>query len=302
MRITKKNHKELEAKAFIDFLAPYKGDTETMYEADIMMFFNWLDKEGITIHLLATQGDIERFGNYLSVVRKNRPASVKRRLGVICRFYDLCHNTGVISVNPGARVRKPSAYYDDSARFGMNRLDMSLLLEAAIKRSPQDGALVCLLMVMGLRVTTACSFNVGDINDIEHGHRVLRYITKAEKVAKAPIPAPVGRILDATAEGRKPHEPLITRRSGRRMDRHAAYARLQILVREANLPPGVIHPHTLRSSAITAALDAGLSVRDVQQFANHADARTTLRYDNNAKNLDKHPSYVLAGMINVPKL
>ena len=290
----------LEAKAFFEFLMPYHGDTRKLYDLDLTMCFDWMESQGI-LSLKATQTDIERFGNFLSIERKNNDASVKRRLGVICRFYTMCHNSGLISINPGARVRKPTPYYDDSARFGMNRLDMSLLLEASLKRSPQDGALVCLLMVMGLRVSTALSFHVGDINDMEHGHRVLKYITKGKKVAKAPIPAPVGRILDMAAEGRLPNEPLIVRRNGRPMDRHAAYARLKILVKLAGLPENKIHPHTLRSSAITAALDAGLSVRDVQQFAIHADARTTLRYDNNGQNLDKHPAYVLSGMITIPK-
>jgi len=40
-----------------------------------------------------------------------------------------------------------------------------------------------------------------------------------------------------------------------------------------------ISPHSLRHAAITAALDAGCSLRDVQDFARHADPRQTRRYD-----------------------
>jgi integrase len=36
-------------------------------------------------------------------------------------------------------------------------------------------------------------------------------------------------------------------------------------------------PHSLRHAAITAALDAGCSLRDVQDFARHADPRQTRR-------------------------
>ena len=41
-----------------------------------------------------------------------------------------------------------------------------------------------------------------------------------------------------------------------------------------------VGPHTLRHAFITAALDAGVSLRDVQEAASHADPRTTMRYDN----------------------
>ena len=37
--------------------------------------------------------------------------------------------------------------------------------------------------------------------------------------------------------------------------------------------------HTLRHAYITAALDAGVPLRDVQDAASHADPRTTMRYD-----------------------
>jgi site-specific recombinase XerD len=39
-----------------------------------------------------------------------------------------------------------------------------------------------------------------------------------------------------------------------------------------------VSPHTLRHAFITAALDAGVPLRDVQEAASHADPRTTIRY------------------------
>ena len=44
-----------------------------------------------------------------------------------------------------------------------------------------------------------------------------------------------------------------------------------------------VGPHTLRHAFITAALDAGVPLRDVQEAASHADPRTTMRYDNSRK-------------------
>ncbi len=52
-----------------------------------------------------------------------------------------------------------------------------------------------------------------------------------------------------------------------------------------------IAPHSLRHSAITIALDAGLGLRDVQDFARHEDPKTTRRYDRARTQLNRHPTY-----------
>ena len=60
-------------------------------------------------------------------------------------------------------------------------------------------------------------------------------------------------------------------------------------LRPGNTPdPGEI-------TAITEALSAGIPLQDVQDAAGHTDPRTTRRYDHGRHNLDRHPTYVLAG-------
>jgi hypothetical protein len=44
-----------------------------------------------------------------------------------------------------------------------------------------------------------------------------------------------------------------------------------------------MHPHMLRHTYVTTMLDAGVSLRDVQIAARHADPRTTMRYDRPAR-------------------
>jgi integrase len=68
--------------------------------------------------------------------------------------------------------------------------------------------------------------------------------------------------------------------------------------RQATGPPGRItkriSPHSLRHSLITAALDAGVPLRDVQEAASHPDPRTTMCYDRGRQYLDRHATYVVA--------
>jgi integrase len=55
-----------------------------------------------------------------------------------------------------------------------------------------------------------------------------------------------------------------------------------------------ISPHSMRHAAISAALDAGCSLRDVQDFARHAGLRQTRRYDRARGALDRNPTYIVA--------
>ena len=75
-----------------------------------------------------------------------------------------------------------------------------------------------------------------------------------------------------------------------------------LLVRPA-VPVGALICRTPRAATLPtltkigctgAMLDAGVSLRDVQIAARHADPRTTMRYDRARKNLDRHPNYILA--------
>jgi site-specific recombinase XerD len=89
--------------------------------------------------------------------------------------------------------------------------------------------------------------------------------------------------------------PVFLATDGRRLDRHGA-GRIVRRVRRAGItkPAG---PHTLRHAFITAALDAGVSLRDVQEAASHADPRTTMRYDRARGSLDRHTTYIVAAYV-----
>jgi site-specific recombinase XerD len=83
---------------------------------------------------------------------------------------------------------------------------------------------------------------------------------------------------------------------GRRLDRHGAGRIARRIARRAGITK-TIGPHTLRHAFITAALDAGVPLRDVQEAASHADPRTTMRYDRARTSLDRHATYIVAAYV-----
>ena len=82
-----------------------------------------------------------------------------------------------------------------------------------------------------------------------------------------PLTPRTGRALDLVI-GERIEGPVFLAADGRRLDRHAAGRIVRRPARGAGIAK-LVAPHTLRHSFITAALDAGVPLRDVQEAASH---------------------------------
>jgi integrase/recombinase XerD len=98
------------------------------------------------------------------------------------------------------------------------------------------------------------------------------------------------------ANGERAAGPIFTASDGHRLDRHGAARIVRRVARRAGVTQP-IGPHPLRHAFITAALDAGVPLRNVQEAASHADPRTTLRYDRARVSLDRHATYIVSTYI-----
>ena len=107
-----------------------------------------------------------------------------------------------------------------------------------------------------------------------------------------PLAPRTARAIDL-AVGERCEGPIFFGADGARLDRHAASRIVRRVARRAGITKRV-GPHTLRHAFITAALDAGVPLRDVQEAASHADPRTTMRYDRARVCLDRHATYIVA--------
>ena len=110
-----------------------------------------------------------------------------------------------------------------------------------------------------------------------------------------PLAPRTARAIDL-AVGERTAGPVFLTADGRRLDRHGAGRIVRKVARRAGIAKAVT-PHTLRHAFITAALDAGVPLRDVQEAASHADPRTTMRYDRARGSLDRHATYIVAAYV-----
>lgn len=130
---------------------------------------------------------------------------------------------------------------------------------------------------------------------LERGHRTLTVLRKGGKIVTVPLAPRTARAVDL-AVGERHEGPIFVDDDGQRLDRHAAARIVRRIARRARITKRV-GPHTLRHAFITAALDAGVPLRDVQEGASHADPRTTMRYDRARVSLDRHATYIVATFI-----
>jgi integrase len=184
--------------------------------------------------------------------------------------------------------------WEGQRRTVLHPLEFAAILSAARISSATDHALVCLLGMIGLRVSEACAANITDIR-YESGYELLHVIGKGAKPADIPLPIPVLRAVRDVIAGRTAG-PILLTRSGRRMDRAAASRALTRVAKTAGVTRH-ISPHGLRRTFCTTGLVAGVSIRDMQYAMRHADPRTTLRYDMAKANLDRHASHAVAAYL-----
>ena len=151
-----------------------------------------------------------------------------------------------------------------------------------------------LLALNGLRVSEAIGANIEALGQ-ERGHRTLTVLRKGGKPVTMPLAPRVARAIDL-AVGARLEGPMFIDTDGQRLDRHAAGRIVRRTARRAGVAKRV-GPHTLRHAFITAALDAGLPLREVQEAASHADPRTTMRYDRGRQSLDRHATYIVATFV-----
>src|SRR5689334_24120938 len=272
-------------------LAGYRGLTRDAYALDLRQFTTWCRDRSLALFAVR-RANIESLARQLEANGRAR-ATVTRRLSTIAGFYKYAVEEELLDHSPAAHVRRPRVDYESHAT-GLDRNELGALLVAAALGSPAEHALISLLALNGLRVSEATGASIEALG-VERGHRTLVITRKGGKVVTIPLAPRTARTIDL-AVGERVDGPIFLTSDGQRLDRHGA-ARIvrRVAVRAGISKP--VGPHTLRHAFITAALDAGVPLRDVQEAASHADPRTTMRYDRARTSLDRHATYIVAAYV-----
>ena len=223
------------------------------------------------------------------------PPSVARRLSVLSSVFEVLKEEGHVERNPFNRVKRPKVS-NEGRTAALTKHQAEKLIhtpDKATRLGHRDFVLLALLFSCGLRRDEAVRVRVEHFKEVS-GHMTLLVHGKggtdmAVKVCPAlwrEIMAYVakwqvtGYLFPAMSRNPKLNVP------GKRLSTTGVWQVFKKHCRRAGLKADQLSPHSARATAITLALDGGASVRQVQAFARHADANTTLRYDRHRQNLD----------------
>jgi integrase/recombinase XerD len=282
---------DAERVALAGFLAGYRGLTREAYALELRQFASWCRARSLALFTVR-RADIESVARELEARGRAR-ATVTRRLSTIAGFYRYAVEEELLASSPAAHVRRPRVDYESHA-VALDRNELGALLVAAGLGTAGEHSLISLLALNGLRVSEATDADIEHLG-LESGHRILTITRKGGKVVTISLAPRMARTIDL-AIGERVGGPVFLTADGRRLDRHSAGR----IVRRTACRAGIgkaVTPHTLRHAFITAALDAGVPLRDVQEAASHADPRTTMRYDRARGSLDRHATYIAAAYL-----
>jgi site-specific recombinase XerD len=269
--------------------------TAQAYRSDVRDFFTFC--RGLDVPPLGcTRAQLDLYARHLAGPRGLAASTVARRLTALAGFYGWACEEELLMKSPMARVRRPRPTRALPA-VTLDRDDLAALLREATAHSPRAAVLVHLLVLNALRVSEVCGSDVSGLG-AERGHRTLTVLRKGAIVARIPLAPPTAAALDNYLAERC-DGPLLLSRTGRRLDRSNA-ARLLTVIGTTALSPqkaAGLHPHACRHGAITAMLDAGAPLRDVQDAAGHASASQTRAYDDARFALERNPTYALSNWL-----
>ena len=283
--------------------------TRRAYAADVRGWLGWLAERGVDVlDAGRVHVDVWAAGQQ---DQGAEAASVRRRLSALSSFYRYCAAHDLVDRIPTAGVARPMVDPDFTATIGLDRDQVRALVAAAdADRGPQalrTAAVIRLLVHNALRVDEACAADVTDLGT-DAGYRVLRVLRKGARKARIPLTPATAAALDAyladrarrggRSDARQLAGPLLATASGGRLRQGHLWELVRRLARDAGIQAwDQLSPHCLRHSAITFALDAGATLRDVQDYAGHKDPRTTRRYDHARDSLDRNAAYAVAAYL-----
>ncbi|QXG76895.1 tyrosine recombinase XerC [Modestobacter sp. L9-4] len=212
-----------------------------------------------------------------------RAASARSFTAHLRRSGQTAEDVGLRLSSPKAHRTLPGVLAADQAR--------AVLDHAALPAEDEDAAgtalrlrnalVVELLYASGIRVGELVGL---DVDDVDHGRRLLRVLGKGRKERSVPFGVPAAKALETWLTRGRPvlatatsGPALLLGVRGGRLDPREARRLVHAAIAATPGTPDT-GPHGLRHSAATHVLEGGADLRSVQELLGHASLATTQVY------------------------
>lgn len=266
--------------------------TRAAYASDLRQWRLFLERHGLTPpaarpeHVAAWRDALHAAGA--------ATATVNRKLTVVRQLYAEAIARGELTSNPAARIPGFRGAGDSPTR-GLTAAEARALLASPDRETLlglRDYAMLRLLLHLGLRREELAGLRRRHLEQ-QQGVRTLTVTGKGQRRRLLKLPLVVDGALTTWLERAGPGDPEMplfcrvrrwrtaTGYGDRALPPQAlsGQAVWYLVARHAQAAGlGDLHPHCLRHTFVTLALDGGAPLHKVQRAAGHADPRTTERY------------------------
>jgi len=236
--------------------------------------------------------------------KRLKPATISFKLSVLRAFFAYLVALKLVDKNPAdAKFVIPPKLPEQMSGRALTPEEVGKLLAGPDKRKAEgarDYALMLAMLRLGLRVSEVASLRANDIH-WSHGRWIIRFTVKGGRERTLPLPEEVrlaikdylkldeSRRRNLHSDGSEAYlfQPITNYRT-LEFSKPLSTRMIGNIVAHWGDCGGVgkLSPHDLRRTAITRALDQGLSYRQVQMMSGHRDPKTVMRYDHHRENMD----------------
>lgn len=270
--------------------------TRKAYKRVVTKFLRWAKTCNLELQTITPA----HVGRYIQAI-SGEPASRKLALAALRTFFDQCVLRHVIVLNPGLSVRGERLQIVEGKTPEISPVQARKLIASIRPTSPvarRDRAIIATLVYTAARVGAVAKLDIKHLkqNGKDWSFRLAEKGGKSREIpVRSDLEGELLAYLDAAAlRDASKDSPLFRtarRRSGqltsRRMSAIDMCRMVKRRIKAAKLP-FQISPHSFRVSTLTDLLESGVELSDVQQFAGHADPRTTRLYDRRQKKITRN--------------
>jgi integrase/recombinase XerD len=275
------------------FLVRYKEPTVSGYRLSLRQWFQFCADHNVR--------PLEADRSYIEVWMRTMEAAglmastINGKLNAVVGFYRLAKIDRLIVDDPTQHLRRPSVP-QESRREGLTRAEALRCIEAAEEAGPLEHALWSVMLFLGPRVGEVCGLNCDNLGR-EGGYLTLYMVReKGNRSAAVPLVPRASWALDMYLGTRNTGPLFLKPRKEERIDPISCNRIVKRVAKLAGIEKNITN-HSLRHTFVTAALNAGASVRDLTNSMGYADARQITRYDRDKANLARHSTHLVSAFI-----
>lgn len=250
--------------------------------------------------------DVIRWRDSL-IENKKSAATVSFKLSVVRSLFEYLKAGGFVQNNPAlTKLVPPPKLSEDLRGRALTIKEVNYILSGPDREKSEgarDYAILLTLLRTGLRVAEICSLKSSSIK-WSHGRWTLKFKIKGGRERTIPLPTEVKKAIDEYLRLDRDRRKILKTDGGNESWIFQPGTNYRTLVFDKPLSTtmvwyitqrwgeftgiGKVSPHDLRRTAITRALDKGLTYRQVQMMSGHKDPKTVMRYDHGRENLEQN--------------